>query len=457
MADRPREDSLKPLQWARVALLTIIATRSFMPEALRYLFGGRLSETSTDRVTIQVSSAAHAAQLLDLTLLVVSGYVVLTAFRLGSRGGRRNGLLLLYLTVFLAGVLSMVVLDGSIRLSLLAVGVALVALVVVPPSPVEAVAVGAVATTLVATISLALGPLLPETALIASGDERFYIWGGQRLAGVMSHPNALGYVLTIGLPLVMAWFRDRTRFLAVLVIVAAVTATGSRTSLVGLAVIAGFVAVAARGPDLAERGPKLTIARVLPLSFVLVASLCVSLLPWVGYRPVLMASPGRFILWDFVTAYWDSHPVFGHGPGAWADLATQSSTFYTFAFHAHNLWLDVLFTTGLVGASALALMVIVWVLRSMRMLRLSYLPTLLATVFLLNATTEVPLYYLNWDARGAMLVLALSASARQVRQLTPHPQPAARATASGPHGRRRVPRPTPTPGRRHQRSAPVQD
>lgn len=443
-AERSRRDTVT---WLTRALFVAVAARAFVPDALEYLLRGRPPDLTTFVVTRSGRHplASRAALLSDLIVLAVGAALVVRAFRDGRGRVGRNPLLVALAGLWAVSAVATYAAGGSPRIASLAMGVALMGLVAAPPTRDEGLFLGAWLVLALAGVSVVVALVRPDVALVSSADGRIYLWQGERLAGLLSHPNALGYAMAMGLPFVLFAWRGAARVAAAGLVLVSLVATASRTSLVASAVTGVLLFALARGTEpvapptatsKATMKAVATDARRLVVVVTVAAVLAISVQPLLGVRPPLVRSSGRFALWAYVRASWDSDPVLGRGAAAWDNLAREASGFIEFAFHAHNLWLETLFATGLVGITALSAMALLWWYAVMTGIRQrDALGALAFFVFFLSATTEVPTYFLSWDSRALILVLALTVSWRSS---------AGRARSLASRGTPQVPRRMPT-------------
>lgn len=390
------------------ALLVLLTFRALLPDAMQYLLAGRdVAATTTDVIVAgRVAAASSSARTLDLLIILLSAVLVLDA--MWGRGARHrarfNALLATLLVLWGITTASALLTTALPRLSTLAVGAALSAMIVSGLDRRTATTAMAYLTVAVASTSLLVALALPDVAFVGSTDERAYLFADLRLAGLLPHPNALAQLLAIGLPAVAASVAPRGRAFCVAVVILALLATASRTgTLAAGIVLVGFVFLRRRANAASAvnaRGPL--------LAFALTAAFTLSLIPALGARVAVLDSPGRVVLWNYAAVVWQERPILGHGAAFWSSIAAQSRTFYGFAFHAHNLWLEALVTLGLIGTVVLLILVLTWAQASIKAAATTTVPALTCLVFLINATTEVPIYFVSWDTRLVVLVMVLA-------------------------------------------------
>lgn len=438
----------------RVLLLVLIAVRGLLPDAVQYLLAGRpLGGTTTSVVVAErVLAASASARMLELALLVTVAALLATYPRHGGitrRNGALRGLLLLWFGVLVCSQAA----GDPLRVSALVLGLSLFGLAIATPLEREVCRVVASVTVVVAATGLVTALLAPGLALIPSGDERTYVIANQRLTGLLSHPNSLALVLSTGFPFVVKRYRATRRIVASAIVLVALLATASRTGLLVLLLLTLF-AIASSVFVILGRWAVGAAQKIGLFGFLLPAAVLAGLLPVFGYAPEALRSPGRLLLWEYSRSAWPDKPVFGHGPSFWADIASYTSGFLSFAFHAHNIWLDLLVTTGFVGTGAFAITVLWWTREALRLSGDSLLPGVTLAVVLLNGSTEVPLNLTGWDARSVVLLLGASVATSSRRRGAHGGARSSRAKESRGTPPTRKPTPRPAPRRRPSALAP---
>ncbi len=161
------------------------------------------------------------------------------------------------------------------------------------------------------------------------------------LIGPFTDGNNCAQALLLGLPAVAFLPRAGVRRVLVLLTAFALVWTSSRSALIGLAVM-GAVLVALRVLPPALRG-------AASATVLLAASLSLIALPLLTSSP--MAFTNRGFIWQQSLQAWSESPLLGRGSGFYSDLARFANPLGGFAFHGHNQAVQVLVTTGLIGAA----------------------------------------------------------------------------------------------------------
>lgn len=375
--------------------LSLLFARASLPTWADTVVRGRSSDELSVTVANTSSSAALVTQLLGLALTFALAAacvarVINNLDRPPGRVGSSWKFFLLVLTINAATVL-----NGSGDVWLLLPLFVAGSLALVPASPSTASMILRRWICVVAAANLLAGILLPNVALFSDESRRTLLRG--RLAGLESHPNALGLLLALGLPfLISEWTKGKlsARWLAVSAF--ALIATSSRTALVAGIIGSILVLVAARRsakgrPGAWARG---TLAALAGLSI------------WPAFSdiPGVFRGDGRVEIWHFARSEWTARWLLGHGVDAWRSFASSKRIDVDFAFHAHNQWLDLLIVGGVAACVAGAL----WTVGLCRaaIVSSSATPALLgfAGAFLVEMLSEVPIYTVALDSRFVFLV-----------------------------------------------------
>jgi hypothetical protein len=222
-----------------------------------------------------------------------------------------------------------------------------------------------------------------------------------RLIGLSFSPNHLGYIA--GLLVVVQILGPKTRLPTIPVLsIATLTVlySGSRSTLLGLAVAAAAAVLIGQRRSVIWW---LTGAAVGVASWILISdSLRVS-----GHVDTLN---GRTIIWNAVLNSFDSHQIFGIGPGGWSRLV-DAYHLPAYAVEGHNQVIDTLGKQGVVGLLVLVAWVVVAVVTITRLEgRDRVLPTALLGFMVGRSVFEVPLdvYFIG---PGTISIAAFAAAA----------------------------------------------
>lgn len=241
---------------------------------------------------------------------------------------------------------------------------------------------------------------------------------GFNLPGVMDNENALAISLVMAMPFVYMAFHGSYGTILTLYVAGVVVLTGSRTG--SLAAVITLAALLIIRPDV--RNPSRAPGRSLLLAIGLLPVLAVSvILPFVVRDP--LAFTGRGGLWTLAREELSSiGPLLhGHGVFGWDSLRDVGRIDASEVYSAHNQWLSVAFSTGLIGlvCFSAAIFALLWQARN------SYLPVVccvLVPVAVLSITERPwPIDtadWLTWAVPGALLCYPLTRSSSQ----NPRPQ-----------------------------------
>ena len=233
----------------------------------------------------------------------------------------------------------------------------------------------------------------------AFGRER--IWGqvvpgdAQRLRGTFVNPDHLAYFLGLCLPLVLAWgwwsVRRASResewgarlqlvappALSWATLFVALALTGSRGGLLAVAAVTlAQLGVALLADTARDRGP----GRAAVAGLFAFAVVCCAVTVWLQERAfgrLLQTSPIELRWNDRIEVYrgtlelWQRFPISGSGLGSFRDAfpLTQPRELERTWFHAHSDPLEMLATTGVVGAALMAVALLAVVRRLSRIWR----------------------------------------------------------------------------------------
>ena len=215
-----------------------------------------------------------------------------------------------------------------------------------------------------AVLSMAMGAAVPAAGL-------FRAVGGELIApdkqvlpigllvGPFTDSNNLGQVLVLGAPTLLAVRSGRSALAWALAVLAAITWTSSRSSLVAAAAALAVVAVVAAARSgraraaLAAAGGALALAVVVATPLVTVAS---GTSGAARATTADLAFTNRGYVWRLSLEAASERLLAGWGSGWYADVARYANPLGGFAYHGHNQLVQQLVTTGLVGTAALGVL-----------------------------------------------------------------------------------------------------
>jgi O-antigen ligase len=231
---------------------------------------------------------------------------------------------------------------------------------------------------------------------------------GFNFQGTLDNENAIALYLALAIPFVYIAFRGWEGLVMVTYMAFLIALTGSRSGLL-TAVITVGVLVLAR-PDIGR--PARTPVRSTLLAIGLAGTVAVGLLlPYVVTDPAALT--GRSQLWQIARGELSDPAtlVYGAGMFGWAHVHERGLIDASAVYSVHNLWLQVLFATGLIGFACFlgVLAALFWQSRNGYFLVVG---CVLTPVFVLAATERPwPLDtadWLTWAVTGALLCYPLT-------------------------------------------------
>ena len=164
------------------------------------------------------------------------------------------------------------------------------------------------------------------------------------LAGPYGSPNTLGMALALGFPFVLDIRHRAARSFGVVVVATALFWASSRTSVLAVCTVAAaYLILRFR---VVERGA----AGFFNRAVVGGLGVLVVLVPL--FTTAASSFSGRGRIWLSSVDLAAAHPWTGLGPNFFRTVARSYNQFGFYAFHGHNLFVNVFTTTGVIGLSA---------------------------------------------------------------------------------------------------------
>jgi len=298
---------------------------------------------------------AHLVSLAGSALLLLLSSAVVA--RYGNRGRDVKGLLLFLLAVNLpyvvnpvspeAGDVVKVVLANAFIVALWSPGATISDLRWVPMS-----------ITVIAAYSLVGGLVLPEYMMYNQHSEKAII-AGWELAGPFGHGNALGMYCGLAFALVPLIKDVRWRILDASILFATVVLSASRTALVASALVALWWALCRMRSVVSIRFAGTLLAAVTASAMLV--------LPFLGWNP--HAFSDRASVWANALAAWQQSPLFGLGVNWFLTDAQSTANAASWAYvgTGHNVVVDTLVKSGVLGAIVLAPVLVAGILATRAM------------------------------------------------------------------------------------------
>jgi hypothetical protein len=236
---------------------------------------------------------------------------------------------------------------------------------------------------------------------------------GFNFRGWLDNENAISMDLTLAMPFVYLCFGRRSGTLLSTYLLFLVLISGSRTGAV--AAVATYVLLVLVRPDI--RRPEFSRPRATLLYSTLAVTAAVGLvLPFVTQNPAAFTHRGY--IWglarESLSTPWAW--ILGSGSQAWEHVRQKGLIDFSAVYSVHNLWLQMLYSGGLVALALLIGAFVLLVVRAGRRYSL-VVGSVLAPVFLL-AMTEAPwptgvVNWLVWAVPGALLCYPADRNAPQ--------------------------------------------
>lgn len=217
-------------------------------------------------------------------------------------------------------------------------------------------------------------------------DETRTVFGIPRLQGITEHPNTLAAIAVVGLLLELS---GRSRLIWKLLFAAAIVLAQSSTAYIMVVIGALLVTTWASKIVRVLLLPALVVVGFIALlDFGVVQVAVDSLLP-----ETAGSLNGRTRIWDSAIFAFQQSPVFGYGPAFLSeDYRAAYLPNFDAATHAHSQWYQSLGGTGIVGVTALLILVgvlVVFALKSWRATNGITIAVLIAMV--IRSVAETPL------------------------------------------------------------------
>lgn len=393
---------------AVLGFLLVAASSSIVDMIVAATGGWRPSRDVFSEVVTTPPAWAYEIQLGLYVLLLVGG-LVLFALRLTARGATLNLPALLFLLLaLLSDAAALRNGDNPLRPFYLVFLAVLTATTVAPRGLGLHVGYGMFLAP-AAVVSGILVVLKPEVSTFACAADKCGLLGFNT-RGFLDNENALAMYLTLAMPFIYLAFGKRNGGLLSGYVLLIVLLTGSRSG--AIAALVTFAMLMATRPDI--RRPDFSRLRATLLYSTLCGVAAVGVaLPLTADDPG--AYTGRAHLWMLARQMLSNGQslVLGNGALGWEKVRTAGLIDFSAVYSVHNQWLQVLFSTGLVGVAVLIAGLVLLVVQAGRGYAL-VVGCVLTPVFCL-ATTERPwpidiVDWLLWALPGALLCYPVARS-----------------------------------------------
>ncbi|WP_160112731.1 O-antigen ligase [Mycobacterium sp. 3519A] len=331
-----------------MVLIVAVVLMAILPDLVQYLSVGHVPET--DRVMpprISPSKAAIAATYGAL-LLVCAVLVLMRGY-----SGRK----IAALSILLLGVIFPYIVPPVWPGTADAIRVAVAAAVTVAAwnigAPVGGLKWLSITGSLIGASAIVAGLIIPEHAMYMKGSSTTIIMGWQ-LAGPFAHSNVLGIYCVLALAFTPLIVTLRWRITHGLILCAAIMASASRTALVAVGVLVLWWIVCRFRSVISVRLAGTVLVGVCTATMVVVP-----FLSWKGVAFTGKALSGRGHIWATCLSAWDDSPIVGLG----VDWFKRSENIWSMLGgfippHGHNLVVDTLVRSGLVGVCIVGLVLL---------------------------------------------------------------------------------------------------
>lgn len=165
------------------------------------------------------------------------------------------------------------------------------------------------------------------------------------LAGPFTHPNQLGSFLALGLPSVLLLRNPYWRVAGVVCIATAVLWSASRTSLMTVVVVLAIYTISRRHHFGAHSRRAIAVGTTSLALMTMIA------------LPLLIGSSSAFNergqVWIASLSRWEENPLYGSGPLAYLEPGAYAAYLGPYAYHGHNMFVNVLAISGIAGIISL--------------------------------------------------------------------------------------------------------
>jgi len=185
-----------------------------------------------------------------------------------------------------------------------------------------------------------------------------------RLQGLFGSSNSAGMSAASGLFLVIAFYAREAGHSRVLTAIAGLSAlaclvlSNNRMAMFALAVSSATFFLLNR--SVARRSLLLSAIALFGVGFIfLFANQLLELISRSGSWDEVMSATGRTRIWPVVIELWSQTPMMGRGFGSALYILPTHPDLFRAAAHAHNLYLEQLFSGGIIGLGLFACSIVI--------------------------------------------------------------------------------------------------
>jgi O-antigen ligase len=331
---------------SRALVVVTIATvgLALLPGLMTYLNVEHLDVTLA--VTAPRVPIAHVASMAASAVLVLVCSVVL--FMRGHPDRNVSGAILLLLGLVLPYIVTPG-LPGRGDITSVALAAAVILAVWNVGASVDELKWVSISGSLVAAYSIVGGLIAPEHMMYGLNSKKALI-GNIQLAGPFGHSNTLGIYCLLALALVPFIVSVRWRIFHGLILCTAIVESASRTALVAAGILALWWILC--------RFRSVISVRAAGLALVGSCAVTVLVLPLLSWDSA--AFTGRANVWAESLSAWQESRLFGVGINWFATAVQTSASVATWGYlrSGHNLLINTLVTSGLVGVCLVVLLLL---------------------------------------------------------------------------------------------------
>ncbi|MFG1930094.1 O-antigen ligase family protein [Mycobacterium sp. NPDC048908] len=327
--------------WPLVVLVGAVVAMSILPDLVHFM------NVERDPTVIDFARYPLARNIS----VVAAVALFLTCFAVIFWRGRSRGNVAGLISILVALLVPVAIHPASPdKADVVKIALAVVVIVAVwkVGAPVEMLKWVAVSGSLIAIYSLIGAVTAPEHINYRTDSEKAFI-GNLQLAGPFVHSNALALYCVLALALVPLIVSIRWRICNGLILILAIVASASRTALLAVAILALwwiFCRFRSRLP-----------LRLVGSAMVAVCAAIALTLPLLSWSP--SAFSGRGYAWTATLQAWQVSRLVGLGPDWFTTTTASWERPGSWAFRSgHNLVIDTLAKSGLVGICLLALVLL---------------------------------------------------------------------------------------------------
>ena len=340
-------------------LIIAVVVMAVLPDLVHFLTVKHVAVTPE---TVRLLPARTRLSSVVSRLAAVAVFLVCSVAVLKRGHPERNvfGVIALLLALIIPYIISPS-LPGTADVFRVALAAAVILAIWNIGAPVDGLRWVSITGSIIAAYSIIGGVIIPEYMMYGDRSTKalFRNW---QLVGPFGHSNVFGLYCVLALALSPLIVSVPWRIINGLILCAAIVASASRTALIAAGVLALWWIIC--------RFRSVISIRSAGTALIGLCAAVVVVLPLLSWKP--QSFTGRGFIWTASLKAWKESPVFGLGINWFETTATPAPYFARWAYlaEAHNLVLDTLVRSGLVGM-CLVVLVLLAAIRSVRTLDVS--------------------------------------------------------------------------------------